>query len=200
MKPQKVFCIGAHKTGTTSMAEALSMLGYDVFPELLWYDDPSLQDDFYAGRYSRVAALIDRYEAFEDSPFNHSDFYVWLYERFPEARFILTVRDTANLIASHKRWYAKLHEYVLARDERLAACARMLYRTEYGQRSGIDDECALARIYEARNRAVRDFFQANRAAFLELDIEKEPQPWRVVCEFLGEPVPSSAFPHAKRTK
>lgn len=182
------------------MGEALAMLGYDVFPEALWYDDPSLQDDFYAGRYSRFGPLINRYEAFEDSPFNHSDFYVWLYEHCPDARFILTVRDTANLVASHKRWFAKLHQYVLSRDEQLAKRVRMLYQKEFGQGHGIDNELALVQRYEARNRAIADFFRSRSVPLLVLDIEKEPQPWLSVCEFLGESVPSQAFPHAKRTK
>ena len=30
MKNQKVFCIGFHKTGTTSMRDALNILGYKV--------------------------------------------------------------------------------------------------------------------------------------------------------------------------
>ena len=200
MKPAKVFCIGGHKTGTTSMGEALAVLGFRVFPEPLWYGDPSLREDFYAGRYSRLIDLIDEYDTFEDSPFNHSDFYTWLHRNYSDAKFILTVRDTANVIGSYRRFFAKLDELVLEQDRVLKAYVKFFFQHEYGQAEPLDDEAQLGEIYEARNQAVTDFFRDKADQFLILDLEKEPCPWHRICAFLNEVVPSMKFPHMKRTK
>src|SRR5262245_15341156 len=134
----KVFCVGGHKTGTSSMGEALAMLGYRVFPEPLWYSDPSLRDDFYAQRYGRLSDLIARYDAFEDSPFNHSRFYVWLYQTYADSRFILTLRDTARVIASYKRFFKQIESLVLEQDPDLYAYVKFFFRHEYGQTEPLD--------------------------------------------------------------
>jgi hypothetical protein len=197
---EKVFCIGAHKTGTTSMGAALTRLGFDVFPEPLWYRDLALQAEFYAGRYAQLDELIRRYDAFEDSPFNHSDFFIHLYDQCPAAKFILTVRDTSNLVASHKRWLGKLQENLLPLDGELSTTVRRVLECEYGQRDGIDDEDRLACLYEGRNRRVTEFFRDKPKQFLTIDVERETEPWRVVCEFLNCEAPLEDFPHLKRTR
>ena len=79
----KVFCIGSNKTGTTSLTKALQIFGYSVCPEHLMFSINSKH--FYnqsIGNYNELFKLVDEYDAFEDRPWNHSDFYKKLNENF----------------------------------------------------------------------------------------------------------------------
>jgi hypothetical protein len=196
-----VFCIGAHKTGTTSLESALTILGLRVCPTEMWWQDPVLQDEFYRGRHSLVFDLVARFDGFRDSPFNHSDFYEVLCRHHPDARFILTVRNTDHWIASRKRWRAFLIANVLPRDRQLEAAGRLFFEHEYGQRDHLNiDEQSERTIYEARNTAVVDHFNTHDRPLLILDLENESHPWQRLCGFLGTQVPDASFPHSNRTK
>lgn len=85
----KIFGIGLNKTGTKTLASCLRSLGYDHQS----YDE-DLTLDFIAGRTDRVWDKADRHGGFEDWPWPlmYSD----LAERYPDARFILTVRSSAE--------------------------------------------------------------------------------------------------------
>ena len=55
---KKVFCIGLHKTGTSSMAQALRKLGYRVIGPR-GRNDPNISQNVYKMAY----ALVDQYDA-----------------------------------------------------------------------------------------------------------------------------------------
>lgn len=95
----KVFCIGANKTGTTSMEALLKRLGFAVAPQ-----EPAelLLEDWGRRDFGRLLAFCENYEAFQDIPFSLPFTYQVLDEHFPNAKFILTVRDSAE------DWYSSL--------------------------------------------------------------------------------------------
>lgn len=91
----KIFGIGFHKTGTSSLAEALRILGYRNI-----HGNPrggghggdegrALLEQIEAGDLD--LPTLEKYQAFTDNPY----FSIWrpLAQRYPRARFILTVRD-----------------------------------------------------------------------------------------------------------
>ncbi|WP_295888478.1 sulfotransferase, partial [uncultured Thiohalocapsa sp.] len=84
----KIFCIGLSKTGTTSLTEALKILGYDA---VHWYATK------HAFRYTDDGGIdidwdfFERHDAFADTPI--ARIYPQLDERYPDAKFILTLRD-----------------------------------------------------------------------------------------------------------
>lgn len=197
---RKVFCIGAHKTGTTSMERALSVLGLTVCPTEAWWANPELQSEFYASHYGPVFDLIAKYDAFQDSPFNHSDFYQALAETYPDARFILTLRDTDHWVASRKRWRTILIAGLFQKDKQLEAAGKLYLLREYGQPDHLNvDERAERSVYENRNRAVIDFFRNTNRDLLVLNLEEEAEPWQRLCGYLEMPVPTKDFPHENRT-
>ena len=57
----KVFCIGAHKTGTTSLEVALRKLGYRVRGSF-GTKDPDIANKVHEMAY----AMVEQYDAFED--------------------------------------------------------------------------------------------------------------------------------------
>lgn len=96
---QKVFCIGKAKTGTTSLEKTFKLLGYVVGDQrpaeklLRHY----IQRDFRPIiRHCRTA------QVFQDNPFGLSETYKHLDRAFPNSKFILSVRDSAD------QWYNSL--------------------------------------------------------------------------------------------
>jgi hypothetical protein len=197
----KIFCLGAHKTGTTSLMEALTILGFELFPEQQWYDDWDLQQSFFAGNHGPVFDLIEKFDAFKDTPFNHSDFFKELHSRYPTALYILTLRDEDELIASHRRWNAVLESEVFPNDQHLKAVAAEFWRREYGQEVAVGDEDFIKATYRARNESILDFFRQRSQQLLVFDLTQESDPWGKLCEFVKRPVPATTvFPHANRTQ
>ena len=73
---QKVFCIGFHKTGTTSLELALKRLGYRVTGSF-GTKDPDIANKVHEKAYAMVA----KFDAFEDNPW--PILYKELDQRFP---------------------------------------------------------------------------------------------------------------------
>ncbi len=94
---RKVFCIGRNKTGTTSLEQLLRQFGFHMGPQAA---GEKLMEDWGRGEFRRIIRLARfRGEAFQDLPFSLPGTYKALDAAFPEAKFILTVRD------SPEQWY-----------------------------------------------------------------------------------------------
>ncbi|MBV6653144.1 MAG: hypothetical protein KI786_05280, partial [Mameliella sp.] len=110
-KPNKprVFCIGWHKTGTTTMGLALLELGYTVLGARLDMAEPLLEGDL-----STPLEEAGKYDALQDVPW--SALYKELDQQYPGSKFILTVREEAtwlNSASKHfKDSYVALHEWL----------------------------------------------------------------------------------------
>lgn len=188
----KIFCIGSNKTGTTTLTKSLQILGYFVCPENLMFNSGSKH--FYnqsIGNYEKLFKLVNIYDAFEDRPWNHSDFYKSLDENFPESKFILTVRNTDNWIDSYKRWSKKIN---LSNKWFYSLVSNVCY--------GVDDflnnEDIMRLKYEQRNEEIIKYFK-NTDKLLILDFEKS-QGWDELCNFLNKSIPNKPFPHLNKTK
>ena len=59
----KVFGIGFHKTATTSLAKALSYLGYRVTGPN-WVDNPNIAEEVYEMAFE----FAHKFDAFQDNP------------------------------------------------------------------------------------------------------------------------------------
>ena len=93
----KIICAGFPKTGTKSMANALSHLGYNVhdFEEHLEYNldnylrffDGDIGEEVFTEMYSDVDVVVDQPAC-----------TIWniLHQQFPEAKVILMERDSAE--------------------------------------------------------------------------------------------------------
>lgn len=99
----KVFCIGFNKTGTTSLSSIFSNNSFLVAPQI------PFEQNLYSYIYGNNSTIIEmikndyyEYSFFQDVPFSLPNLYVDLYQNFPNAKFILTVRD------SEKIWYDSL--------------------------------------------------------------------------------------------
>jgi hypothetical protein len=174
----KVFCIGFHKTGTTSLAEALKVLGYRVTgPNGV--KDPNIAENVLSMAYS----LVDKYDAFQDNPW--PIIYKELDSRYPDSKFILTVRDAGSWIRSQTRHFGY--------DE------TPMRQWIYGVASPMGNEDIYVRRFERHNQEVKEYFKERQGQLLILDLAKGDA-WAHLCPFLGVSVPAMRFPHANRAE
>jgi hypothetical protein len=188
----KIFCIGFYKTGTTTLFEALRILGYDTvngdkpgsYPGA--DDGATLIRQIDAGNYR--LPTFELFEGFTDNPY----FRIWreIYAMFPDAKYILTVRDEARWIESCVRFY---------RNRRIRPMRLWMFgdhadpsRDEASRQAWLD-------AYRSHNAAVREHFRGRQEQYLELDPTREPG-WERLCRFLGAPIPAHGWPHANAGK
>jgi len=177
---RKVFGIGLNKTGTTTLGECLTTLGYRHQS----YSSAAL-DAFVHGRVDQVVEMTRNFDSCEDWPWP----LAWreLYAHYgDDARFILTTR------ASPQIWVESLKKHAL-NTHPTRAMRPLIFGHYYPH--GYEAEHIAA--YERHNDAVRDFFAREAPhALLELCWENGDR-WDRLCSFLGHDVPDRPFPHIR---
>ena len=203
---EKVFCVGRNKTGTTTIARALDELGYRVAPKR--YAELLSDDCYLKGEFGPIVEFCRYYNAFQDVPFSWPQTYRVLDEAFPNARFILTVRDSAeqwyqSLIRFQTKRFGKQGRVPIEADLRGAEYVRpgFVYRAKgvWGnQGEDLYDRDWLIETYLAFNAEVARHF-ADREGKLPVVNVGDPKDYRRLCDFLGrEPVRSDS-PWENRT-
>ncbi|TXE17101.1 sulfotransferase [Psychroserpens burtonensis] len=176
---QKVFIVGFQKTGTTSLEQALQLLGYSVYggdKNLMKYNDTA-----DLKRY--IKKTLTDWDAVQDMPWPL--FYKELYDVYPDAKYILTIRDTDKWIRSMVTYFASIRF--------------PLHRKIYGVPCAEGYESRYKAFYENNNREILKFFE-NKSNFLVMETGKNFN-YPVLCSFLNiEQVPQDEFPHARNSK
>lgn len=176
MKNHKVFCLGFHKTGTTSLGAALDILGYRV-SGAFGVNDPEIA----TRALEQAMVLADRYDAFQDNPW--PILYRELDAAFPGSKFILLLRDPEAWIQSQVQHFG----------HRETPMRRWIYGDQHG--SPVGSEGVYLRRYRAHNQAVMDYFAERPDDLLILNLSGG-EGWQQLCPFLGEAIPEMPFPHA----
>jgi hypothetical protein len=96
---RKIFIIGLNKTGTTTLQHALQRAGVLCAPQTR---HERLFADWAERRFARIVDFCRYFEAFQDIPFSLPYTYQALDQAFPDARFVLGLRDSAE------QWYESL--------------------------------------------------------------------------------------------
>ena len=172
----KIFCVGFHKTGTTSLYAALTTLGFKVTGTV---GEEWRVDELERDGAKRCIDIIDDFDAAEDMPWPL--FFRELDDAYPGSKFILTVRDAED-------WYASLDNHFGEKATNLNAFTygRECARARYAKETWVDT-------YNAHNAAVREYFQARPDDLLEMDLASGDG-WEKLCRFLEKPVPGEPFP------
>lgn len=172
----KVFCIGFHKTGTTSLAVALRMLGYRVTGP-----NGTRDPDIAENVYTMADELVARYDAFQDNPW--PVLYRHLDENYPGSKFIMTIRSPDSWIRS------QVKDFGLTETP--------MRRWIYGVGCPEGNEDVYVARYERHNRDVLEYFKDRPDDLLILDLPKG-HGWPELCGFLDVDVPVEPFPHANK--
>lgn len=172
---RKVFVVGFHKTGTTSLRKALQILGHRVAgPDGV--HDPDIAQTAAA----MVARLSHEHDAFQDNPWPL--FYAEMDAMWPDAKFILSLRDPDRWVASQVRHFGTKE----------TPMRRFIYGDAHGCPAG-NEAVYRARIV-AHNDAVRAHFADRPDKLLPFAVE-QGDGWEALCGFLGFPTPRQPFPH-----
>lgn len=172
----QVFCIGWHKTGTSTLGLALIELGYSVVGCRLDMVHPLRRGDVQS-----VLRLAGQFDAVQDVPW--APLFRELDERYPGSRFILTERDESAWLRSASRHfdstYVPLHEWL------------------YGEGILKGNEALYLQRYRRHNQEIHDYFAGREEDLLVMNLERGDG-WDVLCSFLDHGRPKRPFPHANK--
>lgn len=185
MKP-KIFCIGLSKTGTSSLAIALEYMGFHVgrrqkifkrhFPNL------DLIETIREENYVDILKIVPLFDAYVDNPW--PILYKTLAEKFPNAKFILTIREEEAWLKSVKAYFGN---------------SKSAFRKiTYGYESPVGYELAYLEAYRKHNLEVKEFFKNSPQRLLVLPLESN-QKWELLSNFLEVESPVIAYPKVNKT-
>jgi hypothetical protein len=188
----KVISAGVGRTGTFSVKQALETLGLGPCHHMEEVNAESPEEVLRWRKAVNGTAdwplLYDGYRSAVDWP--TAAFWRELSVAYPDAKVLLTVRDPESWYKSFSGTISPLVEaHARARYELkpfLEMVSEVLYKTGFRIPSDKDD---LIAAFNRHNQAVHEAIPPDR--LLIYDVK---QGWGPLCDFLGVPVPSTAFP------
>lgn len=107
---KKIFCIGYNKTGTCSLSELFNVEGYAAAPQRNFEvevdnylaKEPKEEILYIHNIINLINITFKDYTFFQDVPFSLPNFYRYLCDSLPDAKFILSTRNNAE------DWYNSL--------------------------------------------------------------------------------------------
>lgn len=172
----KVFCIGFHKTGTTSLAMALKLLGYRVTGP-----NGTKDKDIASKVWDMADSLVQEYNAFQDNPW--PVIYKEMDRKYPGSKFIFMTRSSDSWISSQVRDFGT----------RETPMRKWIYGVGCPQGN---EDTYIAR-FERHNKEVIEYFENRPDDLLVLDLPRGDG-WEQLCKFLTKEIPAAPFPHANK--
>jgi hypothetical protein len=185
----KVIGAGFGRTGTLSLKTALETIGFGPCYHMM-------EVPLKPGRFEQWeqaaqaaepdwAAVFEGYAATVDWP--AATFWKSLADYYPQAKVILSVRDSAET------WFESTQKTIMS-PELVAmlpeAMKPMLWHTIWRLFDGkINDRTKCIKVYEAHNAAVMAAIPPER-----LLVYRPGDGWEPLCEFLGCVVPAEPYP------
>ncbi|KAL9980563.1 hypothetical protein ACROYT_G009166, partial [Oculina patagonica] len=197
----KVICAGLMKTGTSTLTKALQVLGYNVYgaPDGIKFHQQEWLDSFGTDHLPNFEEIFKGVDAVTDHP--AAFWFEEISNAFPEAKIILTVRDSEEV------WLKSWQEHLRIPDKLLPFYMKIILEIAPSRRKtrhyfntmhravigGTDPEAgALYRgKYRQHNARVPAVIPAEK-----LLVYNVKQGWKPLCEFLGCDVPCGQFPRA----
>lgn len=189
-----VFCVGFNKTGTTSLTALFKQIGFKVAPQI---KGELLIKDYAKNNFKPIMKFVkkSKCKAFQDIPFSLPDTYKYLYNNYPDSKFILTIRDNED------EWYNSLtrfHSSMFGLDNNLPTIEDLknsehvykgwmwdVFTNSFG--TPIADpynKDILCKKYLNHNKQVIDFFRDKPENLLVVNL-KEKDVANKICSFLG---------------
>jgi hypothetical protein len=200
----RVIGAGWGRTGTASLKLALEQLGFGPchHMEEVIKNPPDVPTWVAAARGEKIdwKTFLRGWGATSDFP--SALFYRELAETFPDAKVVLTVRDSDS-------WYESMRTTIVDSLRRfpnrfivkylpyIGAPARVMGESSLKAKvmDRFDDKPAIVAQFEAHNEEVKRVVAAER--LLVFDVK---QGWSPLCSFLGVPVPEADFPRVNDAK
>lgn len=200
----EVLGAGFGRTGTLSLKFALETLGYYKCYHMIevMLNEGHVEQWRRAARRETVdwRALYKGYRATVDWP--SASFWRELRVAYPNAKVILTLRDSEQWYTSVMNTIWKLSSTALAEgqrrgDEKMVERALMTDEVVWGGVFGnrMDDRDHVIECFERHNQAVIDSVPAE-----QLLVYRPGDGWEPLCEFLQLPIPDTDYPKMNSTE
>ncbi len=205
----KVFCIGAGKTGTTSLEKLFTQFGFKMG------NQPTAEVLSRDWLMNTSAERIIRYcytaDAFQDAPFGYPNLYNELDKAFPNSKFILTVRNSAEeWFNSLVRFHAKKFSSDPLRPPNDQDLSNATYRYKgymfesyqfvYGKYNiPLYDKQSYKENYLKNNEEKRNYFKNRPNDFIEINLSIQDD-FQRLCEFLNIETNIAGFPWENKTQ
>jgi hypothetical protein len=188
--PTRIFGIGMHKTATTSLHQALTILGFD---SAHWKSAKWAKAIWNQMRNEGRSPVLEKHYALCDLPIPL--LYKELDCAYPGSKFILTVRDPTKWLHSVKNhWDPELNRFRGQWDR--DGFTHKIHQAVYGRRE-FDERVFLNR-YRQHNMGALEYFKDRPEDLLVMDMDRDAE-WYKLCIFLRQPVPGQAYPQAFAT-
>ncbi len=183
--PTRIFGIGMHKTATTSLHKALTLLGIKSGH---WITAHWAKAIWREMNQTGISPTMEQYYAVCDLPipllFRQFD------TAYPGSKFILTVRDEWNWLTSvRKHWNPASNKYRSQWDT--DPFSHRVHQLLYGQKD-FDPTVFLER-YRRHNAEVLEHFKHRPDDLLVMNMD-QGSGWKELCRFLGVPIPAEDYP------
>lgn len=172
----KIFGIGFHKTGTSTLDQALTILGYKVGGP-----HTNLAKFLFENNLDEIWKIADQFDALQDNPWPL--LYKELDKKYPNSKFVLTLRDEG-------KWLKSLVNHFGETDTEMR-------RWIYGVGHPKGNENIYLERYKNFNKEVLDYFKNRQDDFICLSWENGDN-WQKLCPFLNKQIPKIDFPHANK--
>ena len=172
MKDKIVINIGYGNAGTSSLNEALNILGYFSTHEA---DGDVFYDNIYNNR-NILEGFIPTYNAFTDWPFIDFNILETMIEQYPEEYYVYTKRNYRNMYKSARRMAINYG-----------------YERPPVFTSWIKDQKEKQLYIESVLKNNLDL------KVLEFNVCDEGHGWNELCTFLNEEIPNGKFPHLNKS-
>jgi hypothetical protein len=104
-------------------------------------------------------------------------------KKYPNSKFILTIRDTERWLTSVVKHFGKKETY--------------MRKWIYGRGCPLGNEQIYKKRYETHNKEVKEYFKSRPQDLLILDLSKGSA-WNELCTFLGCSKLTEPFPHLNK--
>ena len=182
-KEGKIFGIGFHKTGLSSLLTALHILEFKATKGRQSYNHSLTPDSEFnilrSQNYRKLFSYIEPYDAIVDNPWNV--LFSELDAAYPNSKFLFTYRKESEWLASAKKYFQHRPD---------TAIRRWIYGVDACDE--ITDEIYIQR-YKAHNKAVLKYFQGREKDFIQMNI-MQGDGWEKLCPFLEKPILTLPFP------
>ena len=184
---QKVFCIGFHKTGTSSLAKALELLELRVCRRMGMLQEQLITKNIplqlKKGELNEILMVVNKFDAFVDNPW--PILFKELDKKFPNSMFILTTREETG-------WIKSVVNYFKDYDTDIR-------KVIYGVASPVGNEDVYLNRFRKHNAEVKEYFKDRPDDLLIMDIEDQKE-WTILCKFLKKQIPKKDFPHENKAQ
>ncbi len=194
-----VIGVGFGRTGTLSLKLALEALGfkpcYHMLDVIQNPDHIPIWNDAADGKPVDWDKLFKGYAAATDLPPAH--FWKELMDYYPEARIVLTIRDSES-------WYESAYNTIFRQSRerdsgpgsKRTAHQDLMHKIVIQQTfdEQMEDRNHLIKAYEQRNEEIQRVVPPER-----LLVFRVSEGWGPLCQFLDKPVPTESFPKTNTT-